>query len=56
MKRWMMCLGVMVVVNVLTGCAAWREYKSDYLGADEMDEHTLPDAGRTFKEDYLKGK
>ena len=45
---------VLMAVFIFSGCAAWGEYKRDYLKADEYHEDTLTDAYEELRDDYLE--
>ena len=51
MKR---LFAMVLAVSVISGCAAWKEYKRDYLKGDQYNEDVIPDAYKEYKEDYLK--
>jgi PBP1b-binding outer membrane lipoprotein LpoB len=48
-----LCL-IIIIAFVLSGCAAWREYKRDYLKAEEYQADTLPNAYKDLKDHYLQ--
>ncbi|MBF0533295.1 MAG: hypothetical protein HQL23_09430 [Candidatus Omnitrophica bacterium] len=51
MKSKVMVWGI--AAAVLCGCATWREYREDYLKADQQSDATLKESMQTFKYDYL---
>ena len=50
MKRLLL---VLIAAAMLSGCAAWEEYKRDYLKGDEYHDNVLPEAYEEYKDNYL---
>lgn len=45
---------IIFVLLTTTGCSVWREYKRDYLNADQSKPGEWKAAWKTYKNDYLR--